>query len=118
MPGEKRTALVIDDDELIRQFLHDLLTTEGYSATCCGSGPTALELSRGEQFEIIITDYHMDGINGADIAKELRIRCPDSLIIGISGEQKKKAFLEAGADAFCQKPFTSREFVAMIRNLA
>ena len=113
---EKKAALIIDDDGLIRQILHDLLTSAGYSARCCTNGSAALDLSKKELFHIIITDYNMDGMNGADITKELRVHCPDSLIIGISGEPKERDFFEAGADAFYQKPFSSRELVSLIKD--
>ncbi len=111
----KKTALVIDDDEMIRQFLFDLLTSAGFSAVCCADGAAALELIKGERFQLIVTDYHMEGMNGADIAKALRLHSPESWIIGISGERKERDFLEAGADAFCRKPFTARELLSLIK---
>jgi CheY-like chemotaxis protein len=113
---EGKTVLVVDDDWVIRQALLDMLTSEGFSVSCCRSGPSALDLSKRKCFQVIITDYHMGGMNGADIAKELRIHCPDSLIIGISGEQKEKDFLKAGADAFFSKPFSPKVLVSMIRS--
>ena len=113
---EKKAVLIIDDDEMIRNVLHYILASAGFSASCCDNGPAALDLSKRERFHIIITDYHMDGMNGADITKKLRIQCPDSLIIGISGEHMEKDFFEAGADAFYQKPFSPKVLVSLIKN--
>jgi DNA-binding response OmpR family regulator len=114
MPDTK-AVLVIDDDENMRACLYDFFTSAGFSASCCDNGPAALDLTKRERFHVIITDYQMEGMNGADITRELRIRCPDSLIIGMSGEQKEKDFFEAGADAFCKKPFTLKKLFSLIQ---
>lgn len=113
--NSKKTVLIVDDDDIFREALHNILTSAGFSVSCCHAGPAALELSERKSFHAIITDYHMDEMNGADVAKKLRIQCPDSLIIGISGELREKDFLKAGADAFVNKPFSPNELVSIIR---
>jgi CheY-like chemotaxis protein len=110
-----KTVLIVDDDGIFREALHDILTSAGFSVSCCHAGPSALEQSKRKCFQVIITDYHMGGMNGADMARELRVQCPDSLIIGISGEQKEKDFIEAGANTFFRKPFFPNELVSLIK---
>jgi len=112
---DKKAVLVIDDDENMRAYLHDILTSAGFSASCCDNGPAALDLAKRERFRVIITDYQMEGMNGADITRELRMRYPDSLIIGMSGGRKEKDFFEAGADAFCKKPFSPKKLLSLIQ---
>lgn len=114
MPDTK-AVLIIDDDEDMRAYLHGILTSAGFSASCCDNGPAALDLTKRERFHVIITDYQMAGMNGADITRELRIRYPDSLIIGMSGGRKEKDFFEAGADAFCEKPFSPKKILSLIQ---
>lgn len=114
MPDTK-AVLIIDDDGNMRAYLHGILTSAGFSASCCDNGPAALDLTKRERFHVIITDYQMEGMNGADVTRELRIRYPDSLIIGMSGGLKEKAFFEAGADAFCRKPFSSKKLLSLIQ---
>lgn len=67
--------------------------------------------------DLLITDYQMPGMNGSELAREVRSRCPHARIILMSG---KPAYLathtpqEAGVDAFLPKPFTFRDIEAAI----
>ena len=115
MPNTK-AVLIIDDDEDMRAYIYGIVTSAGFSASCCDNGPAALDLTKRERFHVIITDYQMVGMNGADITRELRIRHPDPLlIIGMSGGRKEKDFFEAGADAFCGKPFSPKKLLSLIQ---
>ena len=113
---DKRTALIIDDDEEISGFLLEALRLEGFEVCRCDNGMSALALLREQCFHVIVTDYHMPGMNGADITQSLRLQCPGSFIVGMSAEHKEKDFLEAGADAFLKKPFSLKKLVAMVND--
>lgn len=112
---EKKTVLIIDDNGAVRGVLREILEPTGLAVSCCGDGYSALELSEKKCFDVIITDYRMPGMTGADITRLLRARCPDTFIIGISAGHKDKDFIEAGADVFLRKPFPFKELVSMIR---
>ncbi len=111
---KKRTVLIIDDDKAISGLLLDVLRSQGFEVCRCDNGASALALSQEKCFDIIVTDYDMPGMNGADIAKSLRFQRPGSFIIGISAAHKEEDFLEAGADAFLKKPFSFKKLIEMI----
>jgi len=115
MTGKKK-VLLIEDEEAIRAFIYEMLTSDGFEVICYDNGLSALNLSTGKCFDIIITDYRMQGIDGVEAARRLRIRCPDAFIIGISAENKKGDFLAAGANAFFKKPFSSGDLLTVIKN--
>jgi DNA-binding response OmpR family regulator len=110
----KRTILIIDDDKAIRTVLHEFFVFLGFEAYCAADGKAALHLLEKRDFDIVITDYSMPGINGVDLTKILRSRCPNSLIIGISADCEEDDFLNAGADGFLNKPFRPRELLSII----
>jgi two-component system capsular synthesis sensor histidine kinase RcsC len=56
-----------------------------------------------KQFEIVLTDYHMPGMNGNELVKSLRRQDSDVLIIGFSIADEKRTFLNAGANTFISK---------------
>jgi DNA-binding response OmpR family regulator len=95
--------------------LGDVLEAEGYSVTRCGDAASALSLTRQGCFDIVITDHVMPGMKGVEMTRRMRFRCPGSFIIGISAGHKKKDFIEAGADAYLNKPFTVLELLVAIR---
>ncbi len=113
---KKKKVLLIEDEEAIRSFIQDMLTSEDFEVSCYDDWLSALDNSKEECFDVIITDYRMQGINGVEGAKLLHIRCPDAFIIGISAENKKGDFLTAGANAFFKKPFSPGDLLTMIKN--
>ncbi len=112
--GGKRTVLFIEDAAPLRETLCDLLQADGFRVHGCKDGTAALDASAAKDFRIIITDYSMPGMNGADVTKRLRARFPAAIIIGISLNDRSGAFLAAGADAFLQKPFEYDELVKLM----
>ncbi len=111
----KRSILIVDDDELLSGLLQDYLEADGHEVSCCHNGPDAIRLSKERHFDIILTDYHMPGLNGAEVTATIRKRFVDSFIIGYSGKMMKNKFIAAGADVFIQKPFHVPELVSLIR---
>ncbi len=109
-----KKILVIEDTELIREFLCDLLDSAGYDVTCCQDGPSAVKAAARLIFDIIITDYDMPSMTGAEVATHFRERLPSSIIIGLSSGDRKEDFLNAGADAFLQKPYHYADLLAII----
>ncbi len=113
---EKKKVLLIEDEEAIRSFIQDMLTSEGFDVSCYDDWLSALDNSKEKCFDIIITDYRMKGINGVEGVKLLHIRCPNAFIIGISAENKKGDFLTAGANIFFKKPFSPGDLLTLIKN--
>ena len=111
----RKTILIVDDEEVFGTILRRLLEKEGYVVSCCNDPYDAVLLSQKRAFDIIVTDYNMPEMNGADLARLMRYRFADSLIVGLSCETRGSAFLAAGADAFFPKPIDYRELISMIK---
>ncbi len=114
MNKEKR-VLVIDDDDSVRRLLADALGFHKFAVCTAHDGMFALELLAISEFDIIITDYSMPGIDGIALTKMMRSRCPDSFIIGISADCDERDFLNAGANAFLHKPFYLHDILSMVQ---
>ncbi len=111
----KKSILIVDDDKLLSELLQVYLEADGHEVLCCYNGHDAIRLSKEQNFDVILTDYHMPGLNGAEVIATIRSRFADSFIIGYSGKLMKNKFLAAGADVFVQKPFNFQELVSLIR---
>ena len=64
--------LVVDDIDLIRHLLHEVLTRMGHNVTLACNGTEALNLCQAHRFDLIILDYRMPGMNGLEVAKRLK----------------------------------------------
>lgn len=116
MPG-KGPILIIDDDPIFSDALDALLRANGFEVRRCADGESALDAARERYYRVIITDYRMPGMSGTEVARLLRAQCPDAFIIGLSADRKRSDFLEAGADAFLNKPFLYDELMSLVRTV-
>ncbi len=115
MITDKKTALVIDDDRMLGEPLCTTLESLGFETTYCDSGSTALGLAKEKCFAVILIDYRMPEMDGAKVTQALRLQCPRAFIIGLSAENKRAEFVEAGADTFFTKPFPFNELYEVIQ---
>lgn len=118
MIADKKTALVIDDDESLGEALRDTLESMGIETTFCFNGMTAIELCKERCFSFIVTDYRMPGMNGEEITRALRLQCPDAFIVGLSADNRRKEFIDAGANVFFSKPFSFQVLASLIEKIA
>lgn len=104
-PRDVHHVLILDDDEILRDLLQALLTAEGFHVTLAASGNAALRLLGGESFDLVLTDLHMPGLEGAELARQLRRAIPEeSLLVGMSSTEPEKD-LDLLLDSFLLKPF-------------
>jgi two-component system cell cycle response regulator DivK len=111
----RKSILIVDDEELFGTILMRLMEKENYVVSFCDNPSDALLLSQKRHFDIIVTDYDMPVMNGADFARLMRSRFADSFIVGLSCETRESTFLAAGANAFLEKPVDFRKLISMIR---
>ena len=116
--------LVIDDDNLVRAALTDMLQTAGFEVVTASNGRLGLELLDTTPVDAIITDILMPEQEGLETIREARQRFPDIRILAISGggagggETQLLRFAESfGADQTLPKPFTGSQLVAAVRTL-
>lgn len=69
-----KKILVVDDNELLCRVSCDILRTEGYHAVFATSVAEALVAFEKEDFDLVVTDFRMPGMNGLDLAREIRTR--------------------------------------------
>ena len=68
----KRKILVIDDDDLVRKSVEGILRIEGYESVCAKSAFEAIDKIRDADFDLIISDIRMPGMNGVEAVREIR----------------------------------------------
>jgi len=115
---EKVKVLIVEDDKNIREALRYNLIAENYSVTYEEDGINALETILSEEFDVILLDIMLPGINGLDICKRVRfenINTPIIILTAKETEIDKVLGLELGADDYVSKPFSMPELLARIK---
>ncbi len=109
--------LIAEDEPRIASFLEKGLRANGYATTVAADGPTALALARDDDFDLLILDLGLPGLDGIDVARELHRRSPVPIIMltARGDEIDRVVGLEIGADDYLVKPFGFRELVARMR---
>ena len=115
--------LIIDDNELVREIIQDLLEEEGHKTLLASEGTEGLKLLDKFDADIVITDILMPGQEGIETIQELRFRKPKTKIIAISGGGTRfgVSFLEMaeklGADVTLSKPIDASLLVESVERL-
>lgn len=110
--------LVIEDEESILMALEDDLTLEGYKVTTATDGETGFTLASEKQFDLLILDIMLPGMNGFDVCRKLRqagMTTPILMLSARGQEVDRVLGLELGADDYVTKPFSPRELQARIK---
>jgi two-component system, OmpR family, KDP operon response regulator KdpE len=113
----KGKILVVDDEPQIRRVLKTALTAEDYFVVDAKSAEECFEKLREDRFDLVLLDVNMPGISGLEACQEIR-RSSDIGIIMLTvrnSEADKIAALDAGADDYVTKPFSTPELLARIR---
>jgi two-component system KDP operon response regulator KdpE len=109
--------LVVDDEPQIRRVLKSALSAQGYEVFDARSGEEALDALRERRYELVLLDANMPGMGGLEACRQIR-PTSDVAIIMLTvrdGEQDKVSALDAGADDYITKPFSTPELMARIR---
>ncbi|WP_050527118.1 response regulator [Pseudorhodobacter aquimaris] len=116
MPDPQAHLLVVDDDERIRGLLQKFLMRNGFLVTIARDGAQARRLLDGLDFDMIVLDVMMPGVDGIALTRELRERLSvPILLLTARGESTSKIEgLEAGADDYLVKPFEPKELLLRI----
>jgi len=109
--------LIVDDDPQIRRVLKIALTGEGYEVKDVRSGEEAEQELREARYDLMLLDMNMPGMGGFETCRTVRATS-DIVIMMLTvrdSEEDKVAALDAGADDFITKPFSTPELLARIR---
>lgn len=109
--------LVADDEEKIASMVGSYLEANGYQPLIANDGLRALALFKEKAPACLILDINMPGMNGLDLAREVRKTSPVPIIFlsARTEETDRVLGLELGADDYVPKPFSPRELVARVR---
>ena len=113
-------VLVVDDEPAVRGSLRRALGLEGYEISTADDGQDALEALAEYDFEAVILDIAMPGIDGIEVCRRVRRsgdRTPILMLTARDAVDDRVAGLDAGADDYLSKPFALRELVARLRAL-
>jgi len=118
-----KRILVIDDEDLIRQVIKEMLEVEGYVVTTAANGKEGLQLYRRDLPDLIITDIFMPEMEGLETIRALQKDSAKVKIIAISGggERGMTSFLSYakrfGALRTLQKPFSREDLITSVREV-
>ncbi len=109
--------LLIDDDRKLCRLVHDYLEPMGYQVAMAHSGPEGLEKALAGNFDALILDVMLPGMDGFEVLKKLRHASdvPVLMLTGRGEESDRIVGLEIGADDYLPKTFSTRELLARLR---
>lgn len=109
--------LIVDDEPQIRRVMKTLLVAADYEIADARSGEEALDRIRQGRFDLILLDINMPGIGGLATCREIRAVTEAAIIMLTvrNSEQDKVDALDAGADDYITKPFSTPELLARVR---
>ena len=116
-------VLVVDDDEMMRAFVKELLLIHNFTVTEAANGKLGLKEFRENTPDLVITDIIMPEMEGISFIRELRSHNKNIPIIAMTGNVhgRMEEFLDIssqlGADALLRKPIKSKEFLDSINKL-
>ena len=109
--------LIVDDDVELCGLLGEFLQREGFQVTCIHDGPSGLDEARKGDYDLIILDVMLPGLDGFEILKQLRAgsRVPVLMLTARGQDVDRIVGLELGADDYLPKPFNPRELTARVK---
>ena len=116
----KRTILVVEDEQDIRELVRFHLEQEGFSIREAETGEAALKLVAAERPALVVLDLMLPGTDGLEVSRRLRSAeatrtLPIIMLTARAEEVDRVLGLELGADDYITKPFSPRELVARVR---
>jgi len=112
-------VLIVDDDRLICWSLEKALEKDGCEVSVARSGEEARGRLEKNDFDLVITDLKMAGMDGLEVLEEVRKRCPSarSVLMTAFGSADMARQAEEHGASYLAKPFQLEEFVKSIRQL-
>jgi two-component system chemotaxis response regulator CheY len=120
--ADKKTALVVDDSEIVRKIMSNLVSKLGFQVIEAVDGIDAIEKSLEHDIKLFVVDINMPGLDGISFVKRLRktAKYKDTPVVIVSTESDEKDIkmaFEAGADLYFTKPVKIDNFLQKVENL-
>ena len=112
--------LVVDDNDFIRIDVSKMLSRIGYEVSSADSGETGLIVFLKNQFDIVLSDYEMPGMDGVAFACSVKKTSPRTRVVIMTGAGKETVFSRksTAVDEVISKPFTLAEIDETIQHLS
>jgi CheY-like chemotaxis protein len=108
--------LLVDDDSAVREVTAAMLEDLGYAVIEADSGTAALDLlSTGPRIDLVMADFSMPGMNGAELARQVRERHGDLPVLFVTGYADQVMLDTVGPERIVLKPFRNEELARKLR---
>lgn len=117
MTEPRHTVLVVEDDENLRLPLVDNLEDEGFDVVQAATGEAGIEAARERNFDLVVLDVMLPGIDGHEVCRRLRAGGSAASILMLTArglEDDVVSGFDAGADDYLTKPYRLRELLARL----
>ena len=115
----KEKILIVDDEKSIREFLEIMLKKEGYNVGSAVNAEEALKLFHNSNYELVISDIKMSGMDGVELLKKIKEINPETIVLMITAYASVDTAIDAmkaGAYDYITKPFNVDEVKHIIQN--
>jgi response regulator RpfG family c-di-GMP phosphodiesterase len=117
LAGEVRRCLIVDDEPALRTIVRRLMTAEGFACLEAASGDEALAVLEMTSVPLVLSDFHMPGMDGAALLQAVHARWPTTAVVmitAVSDVNLAVRCLDAGALDYLTKPFSTEELRARV----
>ncbi len=116
------TVLLVEDDDMFRELLCEILESNGYRVLATGEPAEALDLwqDHGGPVHLVVSDMVMPGMTGIELADRLLARNPELKVLlmsGYTGEELEQRGASENGAPFLQKPFSTKDFLHAVREV-
>jgi len=119
--AKKISLLIVDDEESVRDSLYNWFIEDGYQVECAENAKTALSMLETAEFDIILADIKMPGMDGLEMLRRIKVLKTDAIIIVMTAFATVDTAVQAlkdGAFDYVTKPFDPDDLSHLIRNAA
>lgn len=112
--------LIVEDEKELQEAIAEGLRMDGYAVDTCDNGNTAYELMYVENYDLVVLDLNLPGMDGLEVLDKVREEKPELKVLILSARSSvmdKVKGLDLGANDYLSKPFDFEELEARIRNL-
>ena len=116
---KKISILVVDDESSVRDSLYNWFIEDGFEVACAENAKTALQMLESNDFDIILADIKMPGMDGLEMLSRIRTLKKDAIVIMMTAFATVETAVQAlkeGAYDYVTKPFDPDDLTHLIRN--
>ena len=115
-----KRVLVVDDDTDILTLIEKILRREGYEVVTTSEGAAAITLIEEQDFDVILLDIMMPGINGFEVSRGIRrnekgVRPPVVFVTARDDSESMREGFRSGGTVFLSKPFTASQLLRIVQ---